>query len=134
MASKPVSLLGEGDAEGGAPRGHSDPTPHHKVPYFLVFFTLIALTVVTIGVAFKRFENEWTNVGIALAIASVKALLVAEFFMHLKFEGKLIRLALIFPLLLCIIMIAGLFPDVGRGRDTAFNDTVEYFDHGIDAK
>jgi cytochrome c oxidase subunit 4 len=129
-----VSLLGEGDAEGGAPRGHTDPEPHHKVNYFLIFYALIVLTAVTIIVAVKRFDNEWYNVGLALAVASTKAALVARFFMHLKFEGKLIRLTLIFPLILCVIMIAGLFPDVGRGRDTAFNDTIEVFDRGIDGK
>jgi cytochrome c oxidase subunit 4 len=113
MASKAaVSRLGEGDAEGGAPRAHTAPEPHHKVNYFLVFILLIMLTVVTVVVAFKRFENDWFNLGVALLIASIKALLVAFFFMHLKFEGRLIKLALFFPLLLCVIMVAGLIPDI----------------------
>lgn len=107
-----VSRLGEGDAEGGAPRGRTDPAPHHKVNYLLVFLLLIMLTVVTVVVAFKRFDNEWYNLGVALLVASVKALLVAYFFMHLKFEGRLIKLTLFFPLLLCVIMIAGLVPDL----------------------
>jgi cytochrome c oxidase subunit 4 len=124
-----VSRLGEGDAEGGAPRGHTTPAPHHKVPYYLIFAALIVLTGVTIAVAFKRFDDEWYNVGIALGVASVKALLVAAFFMHLKYEGKLIWLALFFPLLLCVIMIAALVPDITFGRDHAFNDTVAGYDH-----
>lgn len=107
-----VSRLGEGDAEGGAPRGHSVPAPHHKVNYILIFSLLIVLTVVTVAVAFKRLEKEWMNLGVALAVASVKALLVARYFMHMKFEGKLIKLTMVFPIILCVIMIAGLVPDL----------------------
>jgi cytochrome c oxidase subunit 4 len=130
MASEAaVSRLGEGDAEGGAPRGHSVPAPHHRVPYYLIFAALIILTGVTVAVAFfAKFDSEWWNVGIALAVASAKGLLVAAFFMHLKYEGKLIWLALIFPVFLCIIMIAALFPDIGFGREHAFNDTVKAYD------
>ena len=111
-SSTAVSRLGEGDAEGGAPRGHSEATPHHKVNYVLIFVVLIILTVVTVAVAFKRFHDEWINLGIALLVASLKALLVARYFMHLKFEGKLIKLTLVFPILLCVIMVAALIPDI----------------------
>lgn len=113
MASKTaVSHLGEGDAEGGAPRGHTEPHADHHVNYMLIFVCLIVLTVATVAVAFKRFDQHWINLAIALAVASVKALLVARYFMHLKFEGKLIKLTLIFPIILCVIMVAGLIPDV----------------------
>jgi cytochrome c oxidase subunit IV len=113
MASKAaVSRLGEGDAEGGAPRGHSEPAPHHHVNYLLIFVCLIVLTVATVAVAFKRFDDHWINLLIALAVASLKALLVARYFMHLKFEGKLIKLTLVFPILLCVIMVAALIPDI----------------------
>ena len=120
-----VSRLGEGDAEGGAPRGHTDPVPHHHVNYLVIFYVLIILTVVTVVVAFAPIQSELTKVGVALLVASVKATLVARYFMHLKFEGKLIRLTLFFPLLLCVIMIAALIPDVGLGRQTSMNDPAE---------
>lgn len=107
-----VSRPNEDDSERGAPRGHSEPAPHHHVNYLLIFAFLIVLTVATVAVAFKRFDQHWINLGIALAVASLKALLVARYFMHLKFEGKLIKLTLIFPILLCIIMIAALIPDL----------------------
>ena len=120
-----VSRLGEGDAEGGAPRGHTDPLPHHHVNYLLIFYALIVLTVVTVVVAFAPIQSELTKVGVALLVASVKATLVARYFMHLKFEGKLIRLTLFFPLLLCVIMIAALIPDIGLGRRTSMHDVAE---------
>jgi cytochrome c oxidase subunit 4 len=49
---------------------------------------------------------------LALAIATVKGSLVALFFMHLKFEGKLIYLIFLVPLALCILLVCALIPDV----------------------
>ena len=58
----------------------------------------------TLAVAMMfRFHNELINVLLALLIASIKGLCVAMFFMHLKFEGKLIYLIFIVPLILCVL-------------------------------
>src|SRR3982750_2996363 len=91
---------------------HSELMPHHEVPYVLVFFALVGLTIVTVAVALHRFSPELVNVLIALAIASVKGSLVALYFMHLKFEGKLIYLIFIVPLCLCVLLVMALIPDV----------------------
>jgi len=56
----------------------------------MIFGLLIVLTVITVAVATQRFENEFVNVCLALLIATIKATFVARYFMHLKFEGKLI--------------------------------------------
>ena len=112
------------------PHGHSEPMPHHAVNYYFIFLALIVLTVVTVLVAFYRFNNELVNVLIALTIASVKATFVARFFMHVKFEGKLIRLILLCPLVLCVILMMALIPDIARGRHTAINDMIHWFEHG----
>jgi cytochrome c oxidase subunit 4 len=92
--------------------GRTEPEPHHSVPYFLVFGLLVALTAVTVLAALHRFHSEWINLAIALAIATTKAAFVAMFFMHLKFEGKLIRVILFVPLCLCILLIVALIPDI----------------------
>jgi hypothetical protein len=34
------------------------------------------------------------------------------FFMHLKFEGKLIHLIFVVPLLLCVLLTVALIPDI----------------------
>jgi len=94
------------------PHDVSRPMPHHAVPYFLIFFALLILTGVTVGVAFVTFPSELINVLIALAVAIVKGTLVALFFMHLKFEGKLIYLIVIVPLILCVLIIFALIPDI----------------------
>jgi cytochrome c oxidase subunit 4 len=94
------------------PHGVTVPTPHHSVNYYYIFFALVILTVVTVLVAFHRFQSEVVNLLLALLVASIKATLVAMFFMHLKFEGKLIYFIFIVPLLLCVLVIVSLIPDV----------------------
>ena len=94
------------------PHGVTVPTPHHAVNYYAIFATLVVLTAVTVGAAFLDIRNEGIRVAVALAIAAVKASCVALFFMHLKFEGKLIYLIFIVPLLLCVLLICALIPDI----------------------
>jgi len=72
----------------------------HVIPqrvYYLVFVTLIMLTLVTIDVAFYNFG--WMNIYVALIIATCKATIVVLYFMHVKFS----------PRLTWVFAIAGLF-------------------------
>jgi cytochrome c oxidase subunit 4 len=55
-----------------------------KRTYFMVWAALMVLTVVTAAVSFVDL-GQW-SLPVALAIASGKALLVALFFMHLRYE------------------------------------------------
>lgn len=55
--------------------------------YLAVGGALFVLTAITVGVSFIDFGAF--NITIALAIASIKALLVAFFFMHLFWDNKL---------------------------------------------
>ena len=105
--------IGDGHEE---PHGHTETMPHHPVPYFLIFGLLVVLTIVTVAVAFIDIHNEIVKVLLALTIASIKASAVALFFMHLKFEGKLIYLILIVPLLLCVLLVVALIPDIVHGQ------------------
>ena len=63
--------------------------------YMVVFGTLLALTVVTVGVSYMHLELH-VAVGVALAIACFKASLVLLFFMHLISERQLIFVILAF--------------------------------------
>ncbi|HEY7117880.1 MAG TPA: cytochrome C oxidase subunit IV family protein [Tepidisphaeraceae bacterium] len=92
--------------------GHTEPAPHHAVNYLAVFITLVILTVVTVVAALLNVKSELTKVLIALAIASIKASAVVLYFMHLKFEGKLIYLILAVPVTFCILLVFSLLPDV----------------------
>ena len=66
---------------------------HHIVTpkvYGIVFATLLFFTWLTVYAAFK--DLGILNPVIALAIASTKAVIVILFFMHVKFQSKLIKM------------------------------------------
>lgn len=65
--------------------------------YFIVFGVLLFLTVVTTAVAFIEL-GRWNTV-LALTIAVGKALLVALYFMHVRYSSRLTR----------VVLAAGLF-------------------------
>ncbi len=73
--------------------------------YILVAIALYFLTVVTVLAAGKDL-GKVLNTIIALSIASVKASLVALFFMHLKYENKLLWFMILIPLILLAILLA----------------------------
>ena len=54
--------------------------------YITVFLALLAGTVLTVGMYYVHFESVAVTVTIALFIATVKAFLVAGYFMHLISE------------------------------------------------
>jgi cytochrome c oxidase subunit IV len=60
-------------------------TAVHVKGYLGVFGALLALTAVTVGASYLQLSTTGTVV-LAIAIATVKAALVALFFMHLKSE------------------------------------------------
>jgi cytochrome c oxidase subunit 4 len=68
---------------------HEAPHSHMKA-LTLTFAALIVLTIVTVKVSKVDFGSVWINISIALFIASIKGVLVALYFMHLKWEEKLI--------------------------------------------
>ena len=109
------------------PHGVSVPAPHHHVNYYYIFFALVILTIVTVLVAFHRFESEVVNLLLALLVATIKATLVAMFFMHLKFEGKLIYMIFIVPLLLCVLLTVALIPDVLLPSQSTNNVSMHLF-------
>ena len=103
------------------------PTPHHKINYYLIFFLLVLLTIATVLVAFHRFDNEVTNLLLAIWIAAIKASLVAMFFMHLKFEGKLIYAIFFVPLALCVLLTLALIPDILMNKPESHSASLHLF-------
>jgi|SRR5690349_12941036 len=68
----------------------------HVKTYLVVFGALIVGTILTVAVYFKHFESVALAIVIAIAIATVKASLVAGYFMHLASERKTIYVILAF--------------------------------------
>ncbi len=73
---------------------HADIDKHVRV-YMIVFASLAVLTVVTVAVAYLELGAVMAVI-VALLIATLKASLVAAYFMHLISEKRLIFLVLAF--------------------------------------
>ena len=65
----------------------------HVRTYIMVFATLLVLTMITVAVSYLHLEVH-EAIAVALLIASIKASLVALFFMHLISERQVILLIL----------------------------------------
>lgn len=77
--------------------------------YIIVWIALLILTAVTWGVSYINLGLG--NVAVALLIASVKAALVALFFMHLRYEKRLVWAFAIVPLFFLALIIFGTLSD-----------------------
>jgi len=62
-----------------------DSTDHRK-NYKFIFGILLVLTVITVKVAYHDYGT--LNILVAMGIATIKAVLVCLFFMHLKYDNK----------------------------------------------
>jgi|ERR671923_3037312 cytochrome c oxidase subunit 4 len=83
------------------------PTTEHKRPnYMLIWLYLFLMTVAEVALAFELPFSRNTKLILLLLLAIVKALLVALFFMHLKFERWRLRLIFIVPLPLAAILVS----------------------------
>lgn len=80
---------GHGTAHSAHGHGHHDVSKEVR-KYMLVFGALIIGTILTVAVSYVEFHPHWKNVAVGLLIATVKAGLVAAFFMHLIDERKMI--------------------------------------------
>lgn len=90
---------------------HTEHHPHTQstAVYRNILIILLVLTAVTVGVSRIDFGN--LNIVIALGVASFKAILVMLYFMHLKFEDKIVWMYAAIPVVLIFIMIGGIFID-----------------------
>jgi len=78
--------------------GHVSP----KSVYYSIFAALLALTGITVSVAFINLGR--LNFPVAISIAILKATLVVLFFMHAKYSSRLTKLVIggAFFFLLCL--------------------------------
>jgi len=74
-----------------------------------VFAALLLLTVITVLVSYV--DLGLGNVAVAMLIASVKASLVALFFMHLKSEDRLVWGFALVPIAFLALIIFGTLVD-----------------------
>ena len=99
-----------------APMAHSSSQPHgaahaqegehqsHNAPYMLIWGILLVLTLAEVGYAFLSLPKFWLALGL-IVMAVWKALLVALFYMHLRWEPKRLWVLAASPLPLIAILI-----------------------------
>ena len=86
---------------------------HHIVSYgklTSIWLSLLALTALTVGIT--RLDLGGYKVLGALTIGCLKSGLVIAFFMHMKYEGRLLRWLLFLALITLAIFIGLTFFDV----------------------
>jgi cytochrome c oxidase subunit 4 len=83
----------------------------HKQPNYIgVFWWLLALTILEVGVIYLPIARLLVGI-LLVGLALSKAALVAMYFMHLKFEARTLGVIAITPLVLCVLLVAVLLPD-----------------------
>jgi len=84
----------------------------HKEPNYIgVFWWLLVLTVIEIGVIYLPI-TKFAIAVMLIVLAVTKAALVALYFMHLKFERVTLGWIALSPFILCVFLILMLLPDI----------------------
>jgi len=86
--------------------------------YFAVLVCLLILTFITVAASKVQFGSGMVNVVIALSIATVKASLVALFFMHLIHDRPMNAIILVSSFIFLGIFLGFSYGDQGNPRPT----------------
>ncbi|MEX1181724.1 MAG: cytochrome C oxidase subunit IV family protein [Gemmatimonadota bacterium] len=92
------------DAAANAPAAHPHPN------YIGIWVILFVLTLVEVGVAFLGLSRTLTILSLIL-LAVWKALLVALYYMHLRYEPRRLRLLVLSPLPLAVILVVAVLTE-----------------------
>ena len=97
IAQSPSEPHAAAHAHGGEHKGHN-------APYMLIWGILLVLTLAEVGYAFLSLPKFWLALGLVV-MAVWKAVLVALFYMHLRWEPKRLWVLAVSPLPLIAILI-----------------------------
>lgn len=86
-------------------------TAHTEPNYIGVFWWLLALTILEIAVIYVPMARLIVVI-LLIGLALSKAVLVAMYFMHLKFERVTLGVIALTPIILCVFLILMLLPDI----------------------
>ena len=87
---------------------------HPEINYVKIY--VILLVLLAISVVGPMLEIKWLTLMTAFGIAVVKALMVAGYFMHLKFEKRYIWYMLLLMIFCLVLLFIGLAPDVMKAE------------------
>lgn len=83
---------------------------HRHPNYRKIYFTLLILLVISVAGPFLGIK--WVTLLTAFGIAGVKANMVVQNFMHLKWEKRIVKFVLAVSLVLMALFWGGVAPDV----------------------
>lgn len=89
-----------------------DPKAEARV-YIFTLIGLLILTAITVGASYIQFGSSAANIVIALTIATIKAVLVSLFFMHLLHEKPVNAVIAVAGFLFLGIFLMFDFIDIG---------------------
>ena len=69
----------------------------HRRDYFRIFWVLLVLTIVEVGVSYLKIDKRITSV-VMIALALSKAAFVGLYYMHLKYEKRSLMWLAFLPL------------------------------------
>ncbi|HOA73050.1 MAG TPA: cytochrome C oxidase subunit IV family protein [Phycisphaerae bacterium] len=102
---------------------HNHEASHHDLAHPVpkrvligVWAALVVLTIITVLVAGKDFGRF--NIWVALGIATLKASLVALYFMHLRYDSPFNAMILIVALSFVALFIIGTITDTAQYQET----------------
>jgi len=78
--------------------------------YFLVWGALFVITLAEVGYAFLSLPKFWLAIGLVI-MAIWKALLVALYYMHLRFEPARLWILAASPLPLAVILVVAVLTE-----------------------
>ena len=100
-----------------AVHGHDDHDKNAPKLYLAVLGALLILTFITVGASQVQFGSGMVNVVIALTIATIKASLVALFFMHLIHDKAMNAIILVASFVFLGIFIGFSYGDYATRDD-----------------
>ena len=102
--------------------GHA--VEHEEPNYIAIFIYLAVLTAVEL-VVYAVGLPQVAKVGLLIALAFAKAVLVAMYFMHLAIERRVLAVIAIIPIILVTFLCFMLLPDLTTRMWTKFDHKVK---------
>ncbi len=122
------------DSHGAHANDASHPLVGHLVPVSTLVATASALLVLTfITVAVRYIDIGEFNIWVAIAIAVVKAALVASFFMHLRWDRPFNLLVFVGCVAFVVLMMAFCVLDTSQYRATQYTGNPPLAQETLDA-
>ncbi len=87
---------------------------HAPPPYMMIWGVLAVLMFAKVGVSLIGMP-QWLSIALLIMISLLSALLVALYYMHLKFEPKKLWILAAVPIPLVIIFLLFVMQDFGGG-------------------